>query len=217
MPPVTAGRTCRSGWFDPCSLLVAVRAGLAVDLVGVLRVLQGEPLVDGGRMPRRHVTALAEERQLRLTSMRSLLLPCESWHVVQLSTTGACSQRKGPRFSVWQLVQLWSTVVAVRSSLTFTEPCTLWHDAHVHLAFANRHVVEALLLVGDGLVAARAGELLGLRAHQRRPLARVHAVAVDALDVAVLVLAAVPQRVLASVVAGLALRVGLRSPRPSAN
>ena len=37
------------------------------------------------------------------------------------------------------------------------------------------------------------------------PSARVDAVAVDALDVAVLVLAAVPERVLAAVVAGLAL------------
>ena len=65
--------------------------------------------------------------------MRSLLLPCESWQVVQLSTTGACSHRNGPRFSVWQLVQLWSTVVPARSSLTFTEPCTLWHEAQVIL------------------------------------------------------------------------------------
>ena len=79
--------------------------------------------------------------------MRSLLLPCESWHVVQLSTTGACSHRNGPRFSVWQLVQLWSTVVPARSSFTFTEPCTLWHDEQVDRALAHRHVVEALLLV----------------------------------------------------------------------
>ena len=146
--------------------------------------------------------------------MRSLLLPCESWQVVQLSATGACSHRNGPRFSVWQLVQLSSTVVPVAEQLHVGRAVHVVARRAGHLAFAHRHVIEALLLVGDGLVAPRAGELLRLGAHQLRPFGRVHAVAVDALDVAVLVLAAVPERVLAAVVAGLALARWRRRPRP---
>ena len=82
-------------------------------------------------------------------------------------------------------------------------PCTLWHDEHCHLALAHRHVVEALLLVGDGRWHVRAGQLLAVLARiSVGPSAAVDAVAVDARDVAVLVLAAVPERVLAAVVAG---------------
>src|SRR5688572_32513810 len=50
---------------------------------------------------------------------------------MQLSLTGACSQRYGPRLSAWQLVQLSSIVVPAFSSLTFVLPCTLWQEAHV--------------------------------------------------------------------------------------
>src|SRR3990172_11716616 len=67
------------------------------------------------------------------TSMGSLFDPCGSWQVTQLSDTGACSHRYGPRFSAWQLVQLSSIVVPTLSSLTLVEPCTLWHDAHAIL------------------------------------------------------------------------------------
>src|SRR5437763_474269 len=63
--------------------------------------------------------------------MRSLFEPCGSWHVTHAFATGACSQIAGPRFSVWQLVQLSSIVVPTFSSRTFCEPCTLWQDAQV--------------------------------------------------------------------------------------
>ena len=66
-----------------------------------------------------------------LTSIRSLFDPCGSWQVVQLSVTGACSHRYGPRFSAWQLVQLSSIVVPALSSRTLVLPCVLWQDEQV--------------------------------------------------------------------------------------
>ena len=37
------------------------------------------------------------------TSIRSLFDPCGSWQLAQFSRPAACSHRKGPRFSAWQL------------------------------------------------------------------------------------------------------------------
>ena len=147
----------------PMNLLVAVHAGLAVDLVGVLRVVQDEALVDGRRVPRGHVAALAEERLLGDEHAVVVADPCGSWQVVQLSTTGACSHRNGPRFSAWQLVQLWSMVVPTLQQLDVDRAVHVVARRAGHLALAHRHVVEAQLLVDDGLMAAGAGDLLGLR------------------------------------------------------
>ena len=68
---------------------------------------------------------------MRTLSMRSFDEPCGSWQVAQLSRTGACSHSMGPRISAWQLMQLSSTVLPVRSAFTLLiEPCGLWHEEH---------------------------------------------------------------------------------------
>jgi hypothetical protein len=69
----------------------------------------------------------------RATSIRSLEEPWGSWQVVQFSRTGAWSQRNGPRFSAWQLVQNSLTVLPCLSSRTFVEPCWLWQVEHSSL------------------------------------------------------------------------------------
>src|SRR5512143_2724664 len=63
-------------------------------------------------------------------SIRSLFEPCESWQLVQPSTTAACSNRYGPRFSAWHVVHASLTVVPTLSSFTLVVPCGLWHDEH---------------------------------------------------------------------------------------
>src|SRR6478736_6694262 len=63
------------------------------------------------------------------TSMRSLLEPCGSWQVVQLSPVVlACSNSQGPRFSAWQEVQDSLIELPVFSSRTLVVPCGLWQD-----------------------------------------------------------------------------------------
>ena len=101
-----------------------------------------------------------------------------------------------------------------RSSLTFTEPCTLWQDEHCILpSRTGMWLKRCCLLVM--VWWQRAHVICCVLARiSFGPCGRVHAVAVDALDVAVLVLAAVPQRVLAAVVARLALIVRRLSPTP---
>src|SRR6478609_3460980 len=65
------------------------------------------------------------------TSMRSLFEPCGSWQVAQLSPLmPACSNRNGPRFSAWHDAHASLTELPVRSSLTFVDPCGLWHEVH---------------------------------------------------------------------------------------
>src|SRR5262245_54181912 len=71
-------------------------------------------------------------RGLAAFSMRSWLLPCGSWQVVQLSVTGACSHRNGPRFSAWQVKQE-SLSDCSLSRAGVMLPCGLWHDVHVIL------------------------------------------------------------------------------------
>src|SRR5262245_17609730 len=65
--------------------------------------------------------------------MRSFDDPCGSWQGTQLSRTGACSHKNGPRLSAWHDVQLSLTVNPARSRRVFLEPCTLWHDMHSNL------------------------------------------------------------------------------------
>ena len=64
------------------------------------------------------------------TSIRWLFDPCGSWHVLHASRTGACSQRFGPRFSVWQLRHDSLIQLPTFSRRTLVEPCGLWHDVH---------------------------------------------------------------------------------------
>src|SRR5512132_2734859 len=66
----------------------------------------------------------------RATSMRSLEDPCASWHVVHPSRTGAWSNRNGPRFSAWQLMQNSVTVDPVFSRRTLVVPCGEWQEVH---------------------------------------------------------------------------------------
>src|SRR3989304_3589155 len=58
--------------------------------------------------------------------------PCGSWQVAQLSTTGACSQRKGPRFSAWQVKHVSLAEFSLRSA-GVTVPCGLWQAVQVIL------------------------------------------------------------------------------------
>src|SRR5688572_1921646 len=68
---------------------------------------------------------------MRTASMRSFDDPCGSWHVVQLSLTGACSHSIGPRISAWQEVHNSPTEVPVFNPLTLViDPCGLWQDEH---------------------------------------------------------------------------------------
>ena len=63
---------------------------------------------------------------MRTASIRSFDEPCGSWHVVQLSRTGACSHSIGPRISVWHVVHSSVTELPVRSALTLLiDPCGL--------------------------------------------------------------------------------------------
>ena len=47
--------------------------------------------------------ALLAQERLPALSIFSLIVPWASWQFRQFSRTGACSQRKGPRFSAWQV------------------------------------------------------------------------------------------------------------------
>src|SRR5262245_50886273 len=68
---------------------------------------------------------------MRTTSIRSFEEPCGSWHVAQLSFTGACSQSIGPRISAWQLIQSSLTELPTLSALTLLiDPCGLWQEEH---------------------------------------------------------------------------------------
>src|SRR4051812_24127701 len=79
----------------------------------------------------------------------------------------------------------------------------------LHRALAHRHVTEAIVLVHDRLVAGRARLHLGLPDQLRRPLRLMDAVTGDAADVAAVVLAAIPERVRAAVMARRADLAGL--------
>src|SRR5689334_15784477 len=64
--------------------------------------------------------------------MRSWFEQWGSWQFEQLSLTGACTHRNGPRLSAWQ----WKHValgVGSFSSAGAIVPCGLWQDVHVIL------------------------------------------------------------------------------------
>ena len=86
-------------------LLVAVEAALAEQLLRARR--RGRPgqagaAVGGAGMLRGHVALLAQPRPARLEQVR-VHRAVRAWQSVQSSRTGACSHRKGPRFSWWQV------------------------------------------------------------------------------------------------------------------
>src|SRR5438046_6326269 len=71
-----------------------------------------------------------QSRGLATFSMFSWFDPCGSWQFAQLSLTGACTQRKGPRFSAWQVKQVSFGEISLRSA-GVTVPCGLWQEVHV--------------------------------------------------------------------------------------
>src|SRR3990172_8212844 len=73
-----------------------------------------------------------QSRGLATFSRFSWFEPCGSWQVAQLSTTGACSQRKGPRFSAWQVKHVSLAEFSLRSA-GVTVPCGLWQAVQVIL------------------------------------------------------------------------------------
>src|SRR5262245_46288118 len=73
-----------------------------------------------------------QRRGLATLSIFSWFEPWGSWQFVQLSVTGACSQRKGSRFSAWQVKQVSLVDIALRLCCV-TPPCGLWQDVHVIL------------------------------------------------------------------------------------
>lgn len=58
-------------------------------------------------------------------------VPWGSWQVMQLSSTGACSNMKGPCFAEWQVAQRSFVRSAVRSRCSPGEPCVSWQELHV--------------------------------------------------------------------------------------
>ena len=53
----------------------------------------------------------SQTRGMRTFNNCGLLVPCASWQLAQFSITGGCSQRKGPRRSVWHAKQFSLTVL----------------------------------------------------------------------------------------------------------
>ena len=90
------------------------------------------------------------------TSSLSWFEPWGLWQFRQFSRTGACSHRKGPRFSVWH----WRQSSFTQSALIIlgVEPSWgLWQLAAVHQALADGVVRRAHPLRADGRVALEAG------------------------------------------------------------
>src|SRR3954463_1733323 len=112
------------GWFDPWMAewqLVQPRLKSRIEFNSV-------GVVGGGLV----TWQLSHTRGVRTFSSCGLFVPCGSWQFAQFSMTGGCSQRNGPRRSVWQLRQF-SFVVAWMSCFGFGEPCGLWQLVHVTL------------------------------------------------------------------------------------
>src|SRR3954468_20300466 len=68
----------------------------------------------------------------RTRSSGETVEPCGVWQFMQSSLAEACDQRKGPRFSAWQVKQV-SLTVFFFSSLLPTEPCGLWQSEQATL------------------------------------------------------------------------------------
>src|SRR5512143_571939 len=64
--------------------------------------------------------------------MFSWLEPWGSWQLAQLSFTGACTHRNGPRFSAWHVKQVSLGEASLRSDWLIV-PCGLWHEVQVIL------------------------------------------------------------------------------------
>ena len=166
-------------------------------------------IVDRARMSRRHVTALAENRRLR----HQHPLVRRAVRIVACRTSVTAGR---------VLPQIWSALVGVTGRAQLGDRITLAQQLHVgrpvhvvtgralHLAFAHGHVTGPIEL-GD-LVPMTVHTELGLRRFfQLLELGswRVNGVAARAAQAAAFMLAPVPQRMLAPVVAGRAGRVDL--------
>ena len=169
----------------------AARADQAVRAGGVL---QGEPVVDRRWMTRRHVTPLAEEGHFRYQQA----LVVRSVRVVTRHAR-VCHRRVLP--------QIWTALLRVAAGARFVHrrpdleqldvggPVRVVAGGAHHLAFAHGHVIEAIQPVDDVAVAGPAELGLGCRRDLLVAFRAVDAVAGNAPDVALLVLAAGPQGV----------------------
>src|SRR5688500_3336516 len=172
-------------------------ARAAVDLVGVLRVSQQISLIDGRRMPRRDVTTLTQER--RFAHQHPIVV-----RPVRVVAGHAALGDRGV------LPQVGSTLLGVTTGAALVDGGACLQESDVRASvnvmtgrarqgtFPQWHVVEAVLLVGDVLVTAAAQRLLVLRLDLRRAFRGMHTVAADAADVALVMLAAGPERMRAS-------------------
>src|SRR5689334_12297290 len=73
-------------------------------------------------------------QRLGTFSVRSFTerLPCGLWQFRQLSSTGACSNRNGPRLSAWHVVQS-SLMLSAFTIAGDSAPCGLWQLVHFTL------------------------------------------------------------------------------------
>ena len=185
----------------PVNLLVAHHAAPSCHLVAVGRVLQHEVVVDGRWVPRRHVTPLAEERHLGH----------EHPFVVRAVriVAGDTRVRDGRVFP-----EVGATLFGMTARARFVDGGARLQQLRIgramrivagrtlHLVLADGHMAEAMLLLVDDILVARCAEQrLVHRLQLRRTLRRMNTVAGETAQVALIVLAARPERVGASVVA----------------
>ena len=205
MPPNHRKRNLPFGWFDPCTCWWQFAQDLPYILLAFCEVIQR-------RIPRRRWADAARSRgsagRGTAASPRACGRCCcrasrGRWCSCRPPARAPTGRARAFRCGSW--CSSGPPWCPSRSSFTFTEPCTLWHDEQVILpSRTGMWLKRCCLLVTVWWHLAQVSCWVFARISVG-PSARVHAVAVDALDVAVLVLAAVPQRVLAAVVAGLAL------------
>ena len=182
-------------------LLMATRAPATEHLVfAVGRVVQRVALVHRRRVPIRDVTALAKERLLG-HQHPDVVRPVRVVAGGAVLGDGRVSPEHRAALLGGQLTHNSATVPPVFRSFTLDVPWTLWAGGAGHLLLAHRHVVELQLLVDDGPVTARARRHLGRRFQLLVALRAMDAVTGGAAHVALMVLAAGPERVLGPEVA----------------
>jgi len=190
---------------------MADRTGTPDDLVGIGRVVQEESFVNRRWMPRRDVAALAQKRALG----------DEKPLVVAAVRVVACHAGIGHR-RVFPEERTAFLGVAARAAFVDRRPDL--QQSHVlrpmrvvagtagERGLAYGHVMGPELLVDDVPVAGRAHLHLGRSLQLVIALRVVDAVAGDTANVPLIVLAARPERVRASVVARHAIRARLLRP-----
>src|SRR4029453_10350916 len=193
------------------NLLMADRAGTPDDLVGVRRVVEEEPFVDRRRMPRGHVAPLAEERPLG--DEEPLVVAAVR---VVARDAGVGDRRVFPQERS-AFLRVAAGAALVNRGADLQEPDVLRAVRVVarpagELGLADGHVMRPELLVDDGLVAGRAQLHLGRRLQLVIALRIVDAVTGDTANIPLIMLAAGPERVRASVVARHAVRARFLRP-----